>query len=144
MGYFRYLKSDFYGWGGEIDLDLELLRYGPWTLFLYSDLKVDSTLGGFGLDKGIPRLQFGLTYAWRGYFIEGVVDNWDRFDFRTFSNIPERAHLAGLQMGTQAMKPGHFNDGISFAGPQTFQWLNKWEAQGRAGHFFQDRDWQYL
>lgn len=144
MGYFDYLKSRFYGWGGDIDLDLELLRYGPWTLFLYNELKVDTKVGGFGLDKGTPRLQFGLTYAWRRYFIEGVVDNWDRLDFRTFNNISERAHLAGLQMGTQAMKPGHFNDGISFAGPQTFQWLNKWEAQGRAGHFFQDRDWQYL
>ena len=143
MGYFNYLQSRFYGWGGDIDLDLEVLRYGPWTLFLYNDLKVDTQVGGFGLEKGTGRLQFGLTYAWRRYFIEGVVDNWVRHDFRTFNNISERAHLAGLQLGTHGMKPGHFNDGISFAG-QTFQWLNKWEAQGRVGHFFQNRDWQYL
>jgi hypothetical protein len=41
------------------------------------------------------------------------------------------------------MKPGHFDDGISFTGP-SFQWLNRWEAQGSAGHYYQNRDWQYL
>ena len=42
------------------------------------------------------------------------------------------------------MKPGHYNDGISFAGPGTFGWLNKWNAQASVGHYFNNRDWQYL
>ena len=42
------------------------------------------------------------------------------------------------------MKPGHYNDGISFEGPETFQWLNHWNIQGSVGHFFQNHDCQYL
>jgi len=56
----------------------------------------------------------------------------------------ERSNLAGLRAGTEGMKPGHYNEGISFSDPQTFQWLNKWNAQGVAGHYFDNRDWQYL
>jgi hypothetical protein len=41
------------------------------------------------------------------------------------------------------MKPGHFNDGINFDGPQKFQWLNNLNAQASVGHFFRNTDWEY-
>lgn len=41
------------------------------------------------------------------------------------------------------MKPGHYNEGISFTGP-AFEFINNWNAQAGFGHFFNNRDWQYL
>jgi hypothetical protein len=141
--YFNYLKSQFFGWGGDIELDLEVLRWRAWTLFFYTDLNLSTERGEFGPDKITGRIQYGLTYTRKPFFIEGFVANRQRLDSIRFSRVMERSNEAGLRVGTTGMKPGHFNDGISFAGPK-FQWLNKWNAQAKAAHFFQNRDWQYL
>ena len=143
-GYMKYLKSQFFGWGANIDLDLEVLRWQSWTLFLYSFSSLDTKKGGFGPDKVNLHLQYGLTYTWQPFFIEGFLANAQRLDVVTFSGLSERSNLAGLRVGTTSMKPGHYNDGISFTGPQAFQWLNKLNGAASVGHFFQNRDWQYL
>ncbi|MGA9822123.1 MAG: hypothetical protein ACLP7A_13660 [Desulfobaccales bacterium] len=68
----------------------------------------------------------------------------NQVDGNVFRGSFERYNLAGVRLGTEGMKPGHYNEGISFSDPQTWQWLNKWNAQGAAGHCFDNRDWQYL
>jgi hypothetical protein len=143
-GYSRYPKSQFFGWNGSIELDLEVLRWQSWTLFFYTSSWLDTKEGGFGPDKVSGHLQYGLTYKWQPFFIEGFLDDAMRLDVRSYSGVSERSHLAGLRVGTMGMKPGHYNEGISFTGPQAFQWLNKFNGVASVGHFFQNRDWQYL
>ena len=52
--------------------------------------------------------------------------------------------MAGLRAGTKGMKPGHYNEGLSFNDPPAFAFINNWNAQASFGHFFNNRDWQYL
>jgi len=142
--YFGYLQSRFFGWGGYIDVDLEVLRYNPWTLFFYTGLIFDTRKEDLAPTQAFYRLQYGLTYTRGPFFMEGFVDHTKRLDVHGPYNVWERANLAGLRAGTRGMKPGHANDGISFDGPGTLKWLNNWNAQAGVGHYFQNRDWQYL
>jgi hypothetical protein len=142
--YLRCLKSRFFGWGGGIDLDLELLRLKPWTLFFYTEMRLATEKLSLGPDKIIGRLQYGLNYTREPYFAEAFVDQRKRMDVIAFDGLSEQSSLAGLRLGTVGMKPGHYNEGISFAGPKSFQWLNKLNAQASFGHFFQSQDWYYL
>lgn len=143
-GYGLHLRSQYFKGLGNLELDFEALRWEPWTLFVYTDLNLDSRKQDFKPDKVVYNLQYGLTYTCGRYFVEGLVEHKKRLDASKYTDVSERAHLAGLRFGTQGMKPGHYNDGISFNGPDKFLWLNNWNAQVKMGHFFQNRDWQYL
>ncbi len=142
--YGLHLRSRFFNGLGSVELDFEALRYDPWTVFVYTGMKFDSRKEDFKPDKVIYNLQYGLTYGWQNYFVEGFLDQRKRLDANIFRGTEESTNLAGLRAGTKGMKPGHYNDGISFAGPVTFQWLNKLNGQVSLGHYFQNRDWQYL
>lgn len=142
--YLTYFRSRFFDWRGKIELNLDVLRKKPWTLFLYGDLNLDTKKGGFGPLKMIYRVQYGLTYTREPYFVDLFLWHSKRMDTRTYSNVTEKTNLVGLRLGTQGMKPGHQNYGISFGGPKKFQWLNNWQGQVSVGHYFQNRDWQYL
>lgn len=142
--YGLYLQKRYFNAHGNNELDFEALRWDPWTIFIYTNMNFDSRKQDFKPDKVNYWLQYGLTYAWHDYFIEGFVKDQQRLDAVTYRGTQERSNLAGLRAGTKGMKPGHYNDGISFSGPQTFQWLNLWNGQGAVGHFFNNRDWQYL
>ncbi len=142
--YALHLNNPNFKGQGKIELDFEALRWYPLTLFIYTDMDFDTRKEDFKPDKINYWLQYGLTYAWKEYFVEGFVKDTQRLDGNFFRGTMERSNLAGLRAGTKGMKPGHYNEGISFAGPQTFQWLNNWNAQGLAGHYFNNRDWQYL
>ncbi len=142
--YLRFLQSSFFDWGGKIELNLEVLRYKPWIIFLYGDLRLNTENGGFGPDKVVYRLQYGLTYTREPYFIDIFLKHSKRLDARIYSNVSEKTNLVGLRLGTQGMKPGHYNYGISFGDSKEFQWLNNWQGQISVGHYFQNQDWQYL
>jgi hypothetical protein len=143
MGYGLYSKNQDFKTHGKIEVDLEALRRDPWTIFLYTNVDLDTREQDLKPDKVTYWLQYGLTYARGHYFAEGFVLNQQRLDANIFRKTQERANLAGLRLGTKGMKPGHYNDGINFAGP-TFQWLNLLNGQVSGGHYFQNRDWQYL
>jgi hypothetical protein len=128
---------------GNLELDFEALRWKPWTIFLYTDLNFYTRKEDYKPDKINYWLQYGLTYAWDRYFVEGYVKNRRRVDGNFFRGTTERSNQASLRAGTKGMKPGHYNDGISFKG-NSFQWLNNWNAQASVGHYFNNRDWQYL
>jgi hypothetical protein len=142
--YGLHLGNSYFNGHGNIELDLEALRWAQWTLFFYTDMNFESRKEDFKPDKINYWMQYGLTYAWKEYFVEGFVKNAQRLDGNFFRGTMERSNLTGLRAGTKTMKPGHYNDGISFTTPPTFQWLNKWNAQGLVGHYFNNRDWQYL
>ena len=113
-------------------------------MFFYTDLNIVTRRSGdFAPEKVNGWIQYGLTYTWKPFFIEGFVRQQRRYDDLLFNGLSERSNEAGLRLGTVGMKPGHFNDGISFDGPK-FQWLNMWNGQARVAHYFQNRDWQYL
>lgn len=142
-GYAWLMHSCCYGFTGGIELDLEVLRRGPWTLFLYNGFFVDTGRSDLTVVKGRYWLQYGLTYTREPFFGEAFVDHGMRLDGKNWNRISERSHNAGLRLGTQGMKPGYFNYGITFD-ESGFHWLNRLNAQVSAGHFFQNRDWQYL
>lgn len=142
--YAAHLNSPYFKGRGNIELDLEALRWNYWTIFFYTDMNFDSRKEDLKPDKVNYWLQYGLTFSWERYFIEGFVKNDRRLDSNIFQGTMERANLAGLRAGTKGMKPGHYNDGISFSGPATFEFVNNWNAQASFGHFFNNRDWQYL
>ncbi len=140
--YGLYLNSPISRGYGNMELDLEALRWHSWTLFLYTDMNFNTRKEDYKPDKINYWLQYGLTYAGERYFMEGFVKNAQRLDSDVFHDM-ERSNLAGLRAGSRGMKPGHYNDGISFAGP-TLAFINNWNAQASFGHFFNNRDWQYL
>ncbi|MFI5331105.1 MAG: hypothetical protein ACHQ2F_08740 [Desulfobaccales bacterium] len=142
--YAAFLNNPHFQGNGNIELDLEALRWNSWTLFFYTDLNFDTRKEDLKPDKVSYWLQYGLTYSWERYFIEGFVKDDRRLDSNIFRGTMERANLAGLRTGTKGMKPGHYNDGISFTGPASFEFINNWNAQAYFGHFFNNRDWQYL
>lgn len=143
--YAAFLNNPRFKGHGDIQLDLEALRWYFWTVFLYTDLNFDTRKEDLKPDKVDYWLQYGLTYScWQKYFVEGFVKNDRRLDSNIFRGTMERSNLAGLRAGTKGMKPGHYNDGISFSGPATFDLINNWNAQANFGHFFNNRDWQYL
>jgi len=142
--YAAFLNSPRFKGNGNIELDLEALRWQYWTIFFYTDLNFDTRKEDLKPDKVNYWLQYGLTFSWERYFIEGFVKNDRRLDSNIYQGPTERANLAGLRAGTKGMKPGHYNDGISFTGPAAFEFINNWNAQASCGHFFSNREWQYL
>jgi hypothetical protein len=142
-GYAFYAGNPLFKAFGELALDLEVLRLNRWTVFFYTDMWFNTKPENFQPDKVTYSLQYGLTYAWQKYFVEGFVRHGQRLDAASFRGTEERFNQAGLRIGTYGMKPGHFNDGISFDGPQKLQWLNHWNAQASAAHFFRNTDWDY-
>ncbi len=142
--YALYLNSSLSKGRGEVQLNLEALRWNSWTAFLYSDMNFSSEEEDYKPDKINYWLQYGLTYSPGNYFVEGFVKNTRRLDSSISRQTMERSNLAGLRAGTKGMKPGHFNEGISFTSPATFEFINNWNAQASFGHFFNNRDWQYL
>jgi len=143
-GYALFLSNPNFIANGFLQVDFEVLRWKPWTIFFYTGMNYNTGHKDFAPEKINYWIQYGLTYDWDKYFIEGfMVNNW-KLDSDVYRGISERANLGGGRGGTRGMKPGHYNDGISFEGPETFQWLNHWNAQGSVGHYFQNRDWQYL
>ena len=138
------MYSKYFGWWEGIELDLEVLRRKPWTIFFYSDLKLDPRKSDLALLKARYRLQYGLTYSPQGScFAEGFVEHSRRLDAREFHQVSEGYNNVGLRLGTAGMKPGHTDDGIFFDG-RTFEMLNLLRGQMSMGHFFRNRDWQYL
>lgn len=128
---------------GNLEFDFYPLRWEPWTLFAYFDLRFDSRKEDFKPEQVFYRGQYGLTYDWQGYFIEGVVEQTRRLDANFYKDTTESSNLAGLRLGSRGIKLGHYNDGISFTGNR-FQWVNNWNAQVSLGHYFSNHDWQYL
>ena len=143
-GYALFFNNPNFNGNGFLQVDFEALRWKPWTIFFYTGMNYITGHQDFRPEKITYWIQYGLTYAWNRYFVEGFVVNSWKLDSDVYRGTSERANLAGGRAGTRGMKPGHHNDGISFKGPETFQWLNNWNAQGSAGHYFQNRDWQYL
>jgi hypothetical protein len=129
---------------GNIELDFEVLRLRPCTMFFYTGLFFNTRKEDLKPDKLVGNLQYGLTYEKGDFFLEGFLKHGRRLDANRFRGTQERFNLAGLRIGTKAMKPGQVNLGIDFSNPEHFQWLNRWNGQVSVGHFFQNHDWQYL
>jgi hypothetical protein len=143
-GYGLFANTPYFLGDGYLEVDFEALRWKSWTIFFYTGMNYNTAKQNFKPETINYWLQYGLTYTWDKYFIEGFVRNNRRLFSKTYRGTSEQANLGGWRGGTRGMKPGHYNDGISFEGPETFQWLNNWNAQGSVGHYFRNRDWQYL
>uniref|UniRef100_A0A7V4G8P1 Uncharacterized protein n=1 Tax=Desulfobacca acetoxidans TaxID=60893 RepID=A0A7V4G8P1_9BACT len=142
-GYAWLLHSRDYGFSGGIDFYLEVLRREPWTWFLYGGLQLATKKSDLSLLKARYWLEYGLTYTREPFFAEALMAHSRRYDTDNGDYPPEGANLAGVRLGTRGMKPGQINRGITFDTPG-FKWLGLPHAQLTAGHYFLNRNWQYL
>lgn len=142
--YSLFLGSHYHLGFGSVQLHFDLLRWQALTLFVNPGFTMDSHQTNFGPDKLWYQLDYGLRYSSQGYFLEGFVLDERRIDAFTFRDLNETAQRAGGRIGTRGMLLGHYDEGISFKGPQMFQWLNQWNAEASLSHSFATQDWPYL
>ena len=93
--------------------------------FTHLGMHLDSSSKTFGPDKMLLFLDYGLRHDWTRIFLEGFVRQAARLDVYQFHDGGESPNMAGVRLGTQGMRLGHYDDGISFKGPELFQWLHK-------------------
>lgn len=142
--YAFYLGSTKHLTFAKVDLELYFLRWQLFTLFVNLGTDLSSFEDNAAPFKVWYRLDYGVRYAWRDFFVEGFVRHARRLDAHDFFNVRESAHLAGGRVGTRGILLGHYDDGISFEGPESFQWLHKLNAEVRLAHYFDTQDWPYL
>jgi len=142
--YSLYLGSRYHQGFGSVRLHFDVLRWQSLTLFVNPGFTMDSHQTNFGPDKLWYQLDYGLRYSSQRYFLEGFVLNERRLDAFEFRSLNETAQRAGGRVGTRGMLLGHYDDGISFEGPQAFRWLNKLNAEASLSHYFDTQDWPYL
>jgi hypothetical protein len=136
-----YLGSQHNLGAGGLNLNLDLIRWQHLSLFSNLTMHMDSAPNGLGPDKMLLAVDYGLRYDWPKIFLEGFVRNAVRLDAYRFHDGGESPNLAGARVGTQGMRLGHYDDGISFTGPNQFQWLHKFDAQVSLAHYFNSIDW---
>lgn len=142
-GYSLYLGSRYHLSLAEANLHLDVLRIKSLNLFSHLGLRISSIWENFAPDKVSYWLEYGLRQDWERFFVEGFVRHGRRLDAYQFRGLRESAHLAGGRLGTQGMRLGHYNDAISFKGPDQFQWLHQVNAQVSLAHYFDTGDWPF-
>lgn len=140
--YGLYLGSKYHKGLGDLQVNFDLLRYRPVTLFVNTTLSFDTRKADFKPETVSYFLEYGLSWRQERVFLEPFIGHGRRLDANFYKNVNERTNLAGLRLGSPGSRPGHFNDAIDFGGP-TWQWLNRWHWQLQAGHYFHNRDWGY-
>ena len=143
-GYAFFLNNPNSKGHGDIQLYFHALQWQSWTIFLDTNMKLNTRKENLKPDKVTYALHYGLTHYWDKYFLEGYIKNQSRLDSNIYRGTTEQRNLGGVRAGTKGMKPGYYDFGISFEGPETFQWLNNWQAQVGVGHYFHNSDWRYL
>lgn len=142
-GYAMFLGNEHFKGYGHIQLYLHALQWQDWTAFLDTNMTLNTRKEDFKPDKVSYAFRYGLTRYLDLFFVEGFAENAFRFDSNVFRRTTEQRNQAGIRFGTRGMKPGYVNYGIPLDGPETFAWLNNWQAQASVGHSFHNRDWQY-
>lgn len=140
--YALYLGSKYHKGLGDLQLNFDLLRYRPVTLFVNTSLVFDTRKEDFKPETVSYGLEYGLRLRSDRYFLEPFLAHGRRLDANFYKNIDERTNQAGLRLGTLGSRPGYYNTGIDFREP-AWQWLNHWHWQLQAGHYFRNRDWGY-
>lgn len=126
---------------GGLNLNLDLIRWQRLSLFTHLGMHLDSSSKTFGPDKMLLFLDYGLRYDWTRIFLEGFVRQAARLDVYQLHDGGASPNMAGVRLGTQGMRLGHYDDGISFEGPELFQWLHKVNAQVSLAHYFNAINW---
>ncbi len=142
-GYGLYLGSRYHQGAGNVELDIDLI--GWQSLILFTNLGMDCNTTKIDLSIDILRLwlEYGLRYSWSKFFLEGFLSHARRMETAEFRGLKESAHQIGVRVGSRGMLPGHYDDGISFGGPDRFAWLNKLNAQLSLAYCFDAYEWPY-
>ncbi len=136
-----YVGSQYNQAAGGVNLNLDLIRWQHLNLFSNLMMHMDSALNSFGPDKMLLAVDYGLRYDWSKIFLEAFGRSAARLDAYTHHDGGESPNLTGARVGTQGMRLGHWDDGISFDKEVSFQWLNKFNAQVSLAHYFNSIRW---
>ncbi len=139
--YGLYAGSRYSLGAGGLNLNLDLIRWQHLSLFSNLMMHMDSAPKGLNPDKVLLSVDYGLRYDWPKIFLEGFGRSAARLDADRFHDGGDSPNLAGARVGTQGMRLGHYDDGISFTGPSQFQWLHKFNAQVSLAHYFNSINW---
>jgi hypothetical protein len=138
--YGLYLGSQYNSSDGGFNLNLDLVRWQQLSLFANLGMHAESTPETFGPENVLYSVDYGFRYDWPQVFLEGFARNAARVHV-TGGYGAESPNQAGMRVGTQGIRLGHYEDGISFEGPGRFHWVNKFNAQVGLGHFFNTARW---
>ena len=136
-----YAGSQYNQAAGGVNLNLDLVRWQHLNLFSNIMMHMDSAPNTFGPDKMLLAVDYGLRYDWPKIFLEAFGRSAARLDAYKFHDGGESPNQAGARVGTQGMRLGHWDDGISFDKGTSFQWLNKFNAQVSLAHYFNSIRW---
>jgi hypothetical protein len=136
-----YAGSQYNQAAGGVNLNMDLVRWQHLNLFSNLMMHMDSAPNTFGPDKMLLAVDYGLRYDWSKIFLEAFGRSAARLDAFTHHDGGESPNLAGARVGTQGMRLGHWDDGISFDKEVSFQWLNKFNAQVSLAHYFNSIRW---
>ena len=125
---------------GGLALNLDILRWRGLSLFANPRMRMDSISENLSPDKITCAVDYGLRYDRPKWFLEGFVRHATRLDVYEFHVGVEGPNLAGGRVGTRGMRLGHYDDGISFTGPE-FQWLHNFNGQVSLAHYFDTFRW---
>ncbi len=88
-GYALFLNNPYFRGNGYLEVDFEALRWKSWTIFFYTGMNYNTAKEDFRPEKINYWLQYGLTYTWDEYFVEGFVNNNRRLDSNSFRGTSE-------------------------------------------------------
>ena len=94
-GYALFLNNPNFKGNGFLQVDFEALRWNPWTIFFYTGMNYNTAKQDFRPERVNYWIQYGLTYGWDKYFIEGFLANNWKLDSDVNRGTSERANLGG-------------------------------------------------
>jgi len=142
QGEYGFFAGSRYNRGaGGLNLNLDLIRCQHLSLFSNLTMHMDTAPTALNPDKVLLAVDYGLRYDWPIIFLEAFGRSAARLDSDRLHDGGNSPNLAGARVGTQGMRLGHYDDGISFAGPNQFQWLHKFNAQVSLAHYFNSINW---
>lgn len=142
-GYGLYPSSRYHRGFGNVELDIDLIGWK--SLVLYTNLGMDCDTTRIDLSLDILRLwlEYGIRYSRSELFLECFVSHARRMEMAEFRGLRESANQVGGRVGSRGMLLGHYDDGITFGGPDRFEWLNKFNAQLSLAYNFDTHEWPF-
>ncbi|GEM_PF-2519847 len=143
-GYAYHMLDTYLYFNSDILFEIDLLRFGPVSIFANNRLSHSSSAKSKGL---YPRYLFttaeaGLTLWLSGLLIEPLYHYGRRDEGNYYRGFNEQYGIVALRLKSPGMKTGNLNHGIAFA-DDGFSWLNRIHWLITPGKVVQENSYSY-
>lgn len=143
-GYAYHVLDAYLYFNSDILFEIDLLRFGPVSVFANNRLSHSSSAKSKGL---YPRYLFttaeaGLTLWLKHLLIEPLYHYGRRDEGNYYRGYNEQYSIVALRLKSPGMKTGNPNHGISFA-TDGFSWLNRIHWLITPGRVVQENSYHY-